>query len=137
MGRCRRKPGVPEARSAGQQQTADAYFQKWIAPNTPPSQLAQTQAEWATKSAAVIAAARPSTLQKITNGIASAAQSVENAVGSATSASAGLSPDGQIVDPSLANPSLGRSRRGPGAAIRPDCSVARGAAGAPASVQCV
>jgi hypothetical protein len=64
---------------AVQQQTADAYFAKWIAPNTPAGQLPAAQAEWAEKSAAAVKQATPpSLLSRIGSGIQSAATSLVN-----------------------------------------------------------
>lgn len=94
---------------ATQQQTADAYFAKWIAPNTPADQLPSAQAEWAAKSAAAAKQATPpSLLSRIGSGITSAATSLVNN---------GFATDGTTPDnPAAQNAAVAQAPQAPNTA---------------------
>lgn len=72
-------PAFQKLSAADQQQTADAYFQKWIAPNVAPDQIPAMQAEWAQKSAEVMKQAQPpSLLSRMADGLQSGASALVN-----------------------------------------------------------
>jgi hypothetical protein len=102
-------PAFQKMTPQDQQATSDAYFQKWIAPNTSSDQLPAVQAEWAQKSAAATKAANPSLLQKVGDGITSAANSLVNN-GFATD---GVTPD----NPTAQNAAVAAPAPGPTAGV--------------------
>ncbi|RQS39787.1 PLxRFG domain-containing protein [Burkholderia sp. Bp8990] len=90
-------PAFQKLTADQQKQTADAYFQKWIAPSTPADQLDTVKAEWDAKSAAAEQQAHPSTWQKIKNGVADLANSAADVLGQQPAGE--IAQDGQIVPP--------------------------------------
>jgi hypothetical protein len=62
-----------------QQQTSDAYFQKWVAPNVSPDQIDAARQEWATKSAAALQQAKPSTWSNVKGAVSNALDTFANA----------------------------------------------------------
>jgi hypothetical protein len=87
-------PDFQKLDAKGQQATADAYFQKWIAPNVSPDQMSAAQSQWAQKSADVMKNAQPSTWQNIKNGATNALNALNQ----------GTTPDAQdgVVGPTVA-----------------------------------